>query len=131
MPLVLERFDPMYSYTITIGRNVNNEPMSNEAWEGFKRSTTYALEDSIGRRAQFESFYGVGSWEGTEEESYKITALGQHTASQADLGLLRDRLAQLALDFGQDAIALTIGQSELVTPSRVAYVHTGFEVGAL
>ena len=121
----------MYSYTATIGRNVPDMhdqrddvtgqriqvPMSDEQWATFVEdvkadmASTYADLYLDGAERTFEVHYGKGVWEGVEEESAKITLLSDQPLTH--LSYLRQALANLAEEYGQDAIALTIGTSEL------------------
>ena len=126
----------MHSYTVTIGRNVPvtdptlpqrddvtgqriQVPMSDEQWATFVEdvkadmASTYA--DLYLDRAErtFEVHYGKGVWEGVEEESAKITLLAEFELDERGLSTLRNYLTDLAGEYGQDAIALTIGTSEL------------------
>ena len=123
----------MYSYTATIGRNFSNthsnfdvqgEPMILSAWSGFAEDVTkefhvtiektrktdgYAWDENTEFR--IETHYGKGTWDGVEEESAKISVLSDQPLTH--LSYLRQALANLAEEYGQDAIALTIGTSEL------------------
>ena len=60
---------------------------------------------------RIETHYGKGTWDGVEEESAKISVLSDQPLTH--LSYLRQALANLAEEYGQDAIALTIGTSEL------------------
>ena len=105
----------MFSYTATIGRNVGTEPMTITDWEQFIEDVKadmlmFAVESAI-HVESVEIHRGKGTWEGVEEESAKITLL---TPAQSDNpGILRRYLSENARQYGQDAIALTIGVSEL------------------
>ena len=93
--------------------------MSDEQWATFVEdvkadmASTYA--DLYLDRAErtFEVHYGKGVWEGVEEESAKITLLAEFELDERGLSTLRNYLTDLAGEYGQDAIALTIGTSEL------------------
>lgn len=132
----------MYSYAITIGRNTPvtdptlpqyddvtgdriQAPMSITQWETFKDDAAEALRvafektrdtDSYGwsdgdDEMVIEAHHGKGVWKGVEEESTKVTML---TASPVThLHWLRGELTALAREYGQDAIAFTVGESEL------------------
>ena len=106
----------MYSYTATIGRNVGETPMSDLDWDQFRADVTadmhrFAVESAVHVEC-VETHYGKGVWYGVEEDSAKITML---TTTQADNpGILRRYLSENARHYGQDAIALTIGECELV-----------------
>ena len=123
----------MYSYTATIGRNFSNthsnpdvqgEPMTLRAWESLveyvteefrvtiektRKTDGYAWDENTEFR--IETHYGKGTWDGVEEESVKISVLSDQPLTH--LSYLRGALTDLAEEYGQDAIALTIGTSEL------------------
>ena len=118
----------MYSYTATIGRNFSNthsnpalqgKPMTLSAWSRFVEdvtadmASTYADLYLDGAERTFEVHYGKGVWEGVEEESAKITLLAEFEHDERGLSTLRNYLSENARQYGQDAIALTIGTSEL------------------
>ena len=109
----------MHTYTVTIGRNVGDVPMSEGEWAEFKRRATKAL-DSFGEGADGgESHEGFGVWDETPEQSFKRTLLKDEPMSDDDLHSLKLELVTLARQFDQDAVALTIGQSELIYGSGV------------
>ena len=123
----------MYSYTATIGRNVPDmhdqrddvtgeriqAPMTLTLWHQFVEDVkadmvfTYADLYLDGAERTFEVHYGKGVWEGVEEESAKITLLAEFELDERGLSELRRLLSENARQYGQDAIALTIGTSEL------------------
>lgn len=115
----------MYIYEVTIGRNVNGEPMSEYQFEQFvgdallhlwelfqatKRTDAYGW-DNPEYVATIERHNGIGLWEGKAEESTKLTLLSEYPMTH--LNGFREQLSELARMYGQDAIALTIGESEL------------------
>jgi hypothetical protein len=57
--------------------------------------------------------YATGSWQGIEEESAKITLLSNYPVPPE---IVRGQLRIIAAFYEQDAIALTIGKSEVITP---------------
>ena len=76
-------------------------------------ASTYADLYLDGAERTFEVHYGKGVWEGVEEESAKITLLAEFELDERGLSTLRNYLSENARQYGQDAIALTIGTSEL------------------
>lgn len=116
----------MFSYTATIGRNfspthplpgLQNKPMSLSAWGRFVEDVQadmyrFAVESAI-HVEESEVHYGKGVWDGVEEESAKITILTTSRADDGGLNILRNYLSENARGYGQDAIALTVGASEL------------------
>lgn len=123
----------MYSYAVTIGRNVPatnpnpmfaGKPMTLTTWETFKDDVAEALRVAIEKTREtdgymwpegtdfwVEAHHGKGIWQGVEEESTKVTVLSDEPITH--LHWLRQELTELAREYGQDAIALTIGESEL------------------
>ena len=112
----------MHSYTATIGRNYSNsvavppsmrgQAMTLTRWERFiedvKEDMLHAIPSELA-----EIHRGKGVWDGVEEESAKITLLRHSKATDDMLDELRRLLSENARQYGQDAIALTIGTSEL------------------
>ena len=101
----------MFSYTATIGRNVGTAPMTITNWEQFIEDIKadmlmFAVESAI-HVESVEIHRGKGTWEG----SAKITILTPAQSDNPDT--LRRYLSENARHYGQDAIALTIGVSEL------------------
>ena len=106
----------MYSYSVTIGRNVGETPMSDSDWEAFISDVTEALAyHMIEGDDILEIHRGQGSWGGVVEDSAKVTLMSEESIN---VERLKIRLLRLAVANGQDAIALTIGQSELIEPVR-------------
>lgn len=104
----------MYSYTATIGRNVGTDPMPLTTWEQFIEDVTADLSVYLFRNDDVVELHrGKGVWDGIEEESAKITLLKSSPLEEPALDNLRRALSELARLYSQDAIALTIGQSEL------------------
>lgn len=114
----------MYTYTVTIGRNVpshNGEPMSALDWATFEDEVIEALTSAAWERqiAFVEVHRGMGGWDGVTEESVKImmalkSALPELTEDCRDLLSLRNSLRDLVAFYGQDALALSIGECELI-----------------
>ena len=121
----------MFSYTATIGRNYSNsvavppsmrgQAMTLTRWHQFVEdveadmASTYADLYLDGAERTFEVHYGKGVWEGVEEESAKITLLAEFELDERGLSTLRRLLSENARFYDQDAIALTVGDSELCT----------------
>ena len=106
--------------TITIGRNRRPgseiapfTPLSAGDWLRFRVEILEALEPLTGPKAWTETHYGEAEWEGVKEESAKVTVLGAWTDA-AGLATLRNRLRNLAAQYDQDAIAVSVGTSDLV-----------------
>jgi hypothetical protein len=94
---------------VTIGRNIGLEPMSTEKWRAFRAATRAVLAASVGLPA-FELSGPGGQWEGAAEEAAVFVVLQPEPC----LAELRQDLLHLATDYGQEAIALAWGTSELI-----------------
>lgn len=118
----------MLVYTVTIGRNystgtsvppsMRGKAMPITLWEQFIEDVTADMAKALlGGTGEIgdvaEVHRGTGIWQGVEEESAKITMLLDLPALDDDLDTLRNYLSENARQYGQDSIALTIGQSEL------------------
>lgn len=105
----------MYEYSVTIGRNVSDAPMHESIWVQFQDSTEYTLTRDLPLSGTtVERAYGAGEWEGITEDNARIVARTDSPLTPSQLDALRNGLALTAALFGQDALALTIGTSELV-----------------
>jgi hypothetical protein len=99
----------MTTVTVSIGRNVGDEPLSPDRWLAFK----YAVRSGLGEDATVyvDGAASIGQWQGVSEESATWVADIEETRA----ALLSRHLAKVALEYGQDAIALTLGETRLVT----------------
>lgn len=117
----------MLSYTATIGRNfsathplpgLRGKPMTLGAWERFiedvEAEMVRHLQAGQVEPVTVEIHRGKGEWNGVTEESAKVTVLRNGYAEYDYLASLHFVLSQLARDYGQDAIALTVGHSILL-----------------
>jgi hypothetical protein len=77
--------------------------MSAECWQSFRA----AVRTALGGDLWVDATYG-GAWQGVDEEAAVFLA------DLADVSHLRDDLAALADEYGQDAIGLVVGDPELV-----------------
>lgn len=103
----------MHSITVTIGRNMDNAPMRIGLWERFVADVTADLLTAVPSDI-VETHHGMGEWDGIAEESCKVTVLRHSEPTGEMLDALRASMSDNARVFGQDAIAITIGRSELV-----------------
>lgn len=107
------------THTISIGRNVADEPLPEGDWARFVE----ALRAEVDRHAEDVHFAGFGAGEWTDEtgrtiaeESFTIVWAGELSA--ADTAELELALAGLAAEYEQDAIAWTSGTTALVAAAR-------------
>lgn len=99
--------------SVTLGRNVGNVPMPLDRWEEFRTLIGAALANLLA--PDFAASYdGRGEWQGIAEDSTILVASGITRPVTSDY--LRAVLSTYAEEFGQDAIALTVGETFLVTP---------------
>lgn len=108
----------MYEYSVTIGRNIGNDPMSTHDWRVFRETVTLHLTvvaslDDVQIDA-IETTRGTGEWNGVREDNARVVMRTLSPLSETALGNLRVRLGNLATANMQDAIAFTIGTSELI-----------------
>jgi len=117
----------MFSYTATIGRNfspthplpgLQNKPMTLSAWARFVEDVQAEMVKYLQvwqvEPVTVEIHRGTGVWDGVTEDSAKITVLRNDYADADYLRELRQVLSFLAREYGQDAIAFTVGTSELL-----------------
>lgn len=121
----------MRSYTVTIGRNLGTgEPMSDELWAMFEdevnEKLTEAAEWLISAgwdNTCLEVHHGRGCWEGVEEDSAKLTLISAGEIDYVSLGELKRSLAFLAHAYGQEAIAFTEGEPQIIEALDLAEAH--------
>lgn len=101
------------SMTVTIGRNVGNVPMSDAHWQSFTADVLRNIRANT--RAIYFVGFGTGVWEGTEEESFTVISETPTTSAACAISV---SLSFFAEAYGQEAIAVTIGETELVQASR-------------
>lgn len=94
--------------TVSLGRNVGVHAMSEESWQRFTTEATRVVRN-LSETVHFVG-YGVGTYNGTEEESYTVVA----TSIVPSLAAMRSELGLLAMVNGQDSIAVTSGATRFV-----------------
>lgn len=101
--------------TATIGRNVEGVPMPDPQWAQFQADLYADMCDAleVPADAAWDVHNGIGIWQGETEPSHKLAVILDHNVDPAMVDDLRRRLSELARHYDQDAIALTIGTSEL------------------
>lgn len=106
----------MSTFAVTIGRNVDGVPLSEEDWQAFAAETdqavAWAAETIHVRAAQH-----AGQWNDAPELACTwIAETIDDAGAHEDISALRLALRVLAGRYGQEAIALTVGETELVVP---------------
>jgi hypothetical protein len=101
----------MLTVMVSIGRNVGANPLSNDDWIAFVNATSDVIRN---QNEKPELHWGTGSWDGISEESAHITVY-RHYVTEGMRYAYREGLSRLARHYGQDAIALTISEPELIS----------------
>ena len=104
----------MNTVTITIGRNVGTVAMYDGEWAAFQNAVQVILENA---NADIYVRYapGRGSW--TDVDGYTVeeeNATWVAGLDPAAVETVRENLARLAFLYVQDAIAYTVGTTDLV-----------------
>jgi len=104
----------MATATISIGRGGGERRLSDNDWASFSGSIG-SLLGHIGATVFVKAAESIGEWEGVPEESRTWVAdIGDYSHS-----FIIGWLEMSGGVFEQDAIALTIGETTLVEPSRI------------
>lgn len=101
----------MITVTISIGRNVDGVPLSDARWNAFKQDIFDAVTHWC-HEIHVNGAVSVNSWNGIAEESCTFVADSRDFFT---VGALHTRLELACKNFDQDAIALTVGTTDLVT----------------
>ena len=104
----------MATVTVSIGRGGGERMLPLGEWRRFIRDVSDAVA-AYGDDTYVNGAASVGVWDGVREASRTYVA----DVDAVNLDGLRERLVTLAGRYRQDAIALTIGETALVSP-RVA-----------
>jgi len=102
------------SANLSIGRGGGERRLSDNDWASFSGSIG-SLLGHIGATVFVKAAESIGEWEGVSEESRTWVADIGGYSHQFIIGWLE----MTAGVFEQDAIALTIGETTLVEPSRI------------
>ena len=106
--------ESILTVTVSIGRRAHErqEPLERFEWHRFIEAVARLLSDTVDGTLHVDTALSVGVWEGVSEESATFVA----SVPQHALRSVRAGLTWLAQEYGQQAIALTIGHTEFVTP---------------
>lgn len=108
-----------YVYSVTLGRNTGpNSQLTDVPWLAFRNRVGAYLEQ-VGRAqlsvAYFvETHEGHGVWDGIEEQSVKHALIIERELSNDWVNDLKFVLGQLATEYSQQAVALSIGTVVLI-----------------
>ena len=103
----------MIAAYVTIGRGAGNRRMGALEWVLFQDDVATVLKFAGTDPIEVVAHAGSGEWEGTSEDSF---IQGYVYSSDVRAEQLRADLARLAKLYHQDAIALIMGDSELIEP---------------
>ena len=99
--------------TVSIGRGVvAGEPLDDIDWASFRRLVGVLLTDTVDGTLHVDGALSTGVWNDVPEESATFVA----EVPQHSLAVVRAGLRFLAISYGQEAIALTLGHTEFVAP---------------
>ena len=101
----------MQTITVTIGRNVGEEPLPQDRWNEFIADTRAAVDSTVSDIWVATPYRG--SWDGVPEDAFVFygPVEAEHIPWER---LLKQRLSVLAGYYGQQAIGVSVGFSELV-----------------
>jgi hypothetical protein len=102
----------MKTVTVTIGRNINDQPMSQYAWDQFNYDVLKAVQSYTSEL--WANAVSRSQWTGVPEDSRVFYGPLRANLRPLELSRLRARLATLATQYGQEAIGMSVGESELV-----------------
>ena len=117
--------------TATVGRNVGTWRADWRTWDALQRRVRNALTYATTGAGRTETHYGAGTWNGVAEESAAVTRYGTawHPSTGADQ--LRGELGEIARAYHQEAIALVVGEGELIAPLSLPPVRRAESEGRL
>lgn len=117
LPLQSDTFvKPGSQVVVTVGRGTGfdgDRMLWAIEWTELQDTVRQALTDLLSPTSVFGPFTGEGEWGGKREECSVVIALSRYPAS---VKTIDNRLAQIARDYGQEAIAWTHGPAFLATP---------------
>lgn len=98
----------------SIGRNVNNEPMSSDRWRMFKARLRWTMESFTGPLVSVCE--GVGFYNGKVEDTFIV--VGALDPSVEAKEALTAAIAYLSFSFDQECIALVCGTPQFIKPEK-------------
>jgi len=101
----------MPTITISIGRGGNERKMPFSRWLDFAQHIRVLLSKTDSE-IYVDAAESIGEWEGVKEDSLTWVA----SVDEDRLDFARGFIRQTAEIYNQDAIALTIGETELIGP---------------
>lgn len=110
--------------TVNIGCKCGDTDMHDSRCAAFQQETEMLMAETVGK-VSF-SVDGKSHWQGVSERAISFSTLDAELIGPDEskfgnpLQVLRYGLSYLAARYGQEAIAMTVGLSELVSPSPMA-----------
>lgn len=114
----------MFTITITIGRNVRHDSaLPTNQWKEFQRRIATLLDETIRNSGQDvdaidihlgEAWYTDSEGRESLEDSAMITARFAHSLDANSLASIRQAAVTIAAGYGQEAVAMIQGYSDLV-----------------
>lgn len=102
-----------FTCTVTIGRNIGDEPMSDKLWAEFRGDIEFTLNNydvPLSDRYTMDALTAAGRYGDISEES----ATYVFAADVRTIANIRPQLIKLARHYSQECIALVIGNTELI-----------------
>lgn len=93
--------------TVSIGRNIGDQPMSSDQWSAFR----FALLDVLDKGEHLFTTSGRSHSRWGDEDSLTVAV----DVLEEQIPAIRSALAQLAADYQQQTIALTIADPEFIS----------------
>ena len=114
----------MYTLTITLGRNIGDEPMSDRQFELAIKAVKSGVEKIVSRDVDdlpvVEVHIGEGRWNGQGEQSAMVTFRRNGDWEAIEIIDVRQYLHLAAVMLEQEAIAMATGESHLIFSSTEA-----------
>lgn len=110
-----------FQITATIGRNLpTTGQLPLQRWEQFEENVRGVFLSTLPAEGMlfFQTFRGTGVWQSEPEDAIHFLFVTETAPTNEVLNKLRARLAHTAYWFNQDAIAIGLGSSELVTAAQ-------------
>lgn len=108
------------TWVVSIGRNVHrDQQLNSNDWDNFMAEVYATVEDYATRNGGEVVFFGegYGVYQGHEEQSYTVIFTLPRLTFDVSI---YPNLVKLADSYGQDAIALTCGQTQFVQSRKAA-----------
>ena len=106
----------MPTVTISIGSNSRNGYLSNEQWNSFISNVRELFVGRPEYEVYVDGALSAGEWQGKPE----LSATWVVGCPTTYLNFARGWLSAAAQEFGQNAIAFTVGDTEFIGPHFVA-----------